>query len=141
MQDPISRVSVLLVLLITPILSSCDSGGNSSESEDPGEVEVTVTGTVTSDSGDPIEGASVDVELPNDGTSLASASTDSTGTYETTFMVFEENTPNQLQLTFTAGGFMNKEVIVGFSTEIQRDVTLEAITPESLGNETGTASQ
>jgi 5-hydroxyisourate hydrolase-like protein (transthyretin family) len=102
------------------------------------DTEVNVMGTVTSDSGDPISGASVEVDIPNDGTSLASTSTDSSGTYETTFTVFEENAPNQLRLTFAAGGFMDKQVTVAFDPEVELDVTLEEITPESLSSEAGT---
>lgn len=139
MQHPTLRVSVLCVLLITPIFVSCDSGGNSSGPE--GSVEVVVTGTVTSNSGAPIEEASIDVQLPDDGTSLASTSTDGTGAYETTFVVFEENAPDQVQLTFAAAEFMNEDVIVDFGTEIQRDITLEAITPKSLGSEPKTILQ
>lgn len=140
-QHSTLRVSVLCVLLITPISASCDSGGNSSGPEGSGEVEVVVTGTVTSNSGTPIEEASVDVKLPDDGTSLASASTDVTGAYETTFVVFEENAPDQVQLTFAAAEFVNEDVIVDFGTEIQRDITLEAITPKSLGSEPKTILQ
>jgi 5-hydroxyisourate hydrolase-like protein (transthyretin family) len=136
MQRTLLRVWVLLAVLVTPILASCDSGGSSAE--EPMDTEVNVMGTVTSDSGDPISGASVEVDIPNDGTSLASTSTDSSGTYETTFTVFEENAPNQLRLTFAAGGFMDKQVTVAFDPEVELDVTLEEITPESLSSEAGT---
>lgn len=95
-----------------------------------------VMGTVTSDSGEPIDGASVDVALPGDETVLSSTSTDETGTYEATFTVFEENAPSQLRLKFAAPEFMNKDVVVGFGTEVQRDVVLEAIMPKSFGSET-----
>lgn len=135
MQSTTLRTWIFLVVFVTPLFASCDSGG-SSDSEDPVNAEVTVMGTVTSDSGDPIEEASVNVDIPNDGTSLASTSTDSTGTYEATFTVIEENAPSQLRLSFTAGGFSQEEVIVDFATEITLDVTLEEITPESFGRET-----
>jgi len=135
MRSTTLRTWVLLVVFLAPLFASCDSGG-SSDSEDPVNAEVTVMGTVTSDSGDPIEDASVNVDIPNDGTSLASTSTDSTGTYEATFTVIEENAPSQLRLSFTAGGFSRETAIVNFATEITLDVTLEEITPESFGGDT-----
>lgn len=126
MRRTILRTWIVLAVLGTLTIAACDS----SESEEPVVGEVTATGTVTSDSGEPLEGASVEINRSDTGTTLASTSTDDTGTYEATFTVSEDNAPDQLQLRFSAAGFMSEEVAVDLSTEITVDVTLEELTPE-----------
>lgn len=134
MHRTILWIWVLLALLVTPTFVSCDSGG-SSDSENDMDTEVNAMGMVTSDSDAPIEGAVVEINRSDNGIALDTTSTDSTGAYETTFTVSEANTPPQLQMKFAAAGFTNKEITVDFGTEINLDVTLEQVTPESLGGD------
>ncbi len=132
MQSSTSRVWVVLALFSLSILMSCDSGGGTPEPDEPSEVSVDVTGTVTSAGTDkPIGGASVEVLRADNGNTLASATTDTTGSYEATFTIEEPDAPDQLQLELSAEGFVDKEVSTGFQPSVTEDVRLEAMSVEA----------
>lgn len=125
------RVSPALLLLAVSLgLVACDSGGTQPDSDPPPDPNVEVTGTVTTAAAAPVEGASVEVLRPESGNTLATASTDSSGSYEATFTVDESDVPDQVQIAVSAEGFMDKEVSVSFQPTISRDVALEAASVE-----------
>lgn len=126
MQSSTSRVWFVLALFSVSVLVSCDSGGGTPGSEEPSEVSVDVTGTVTSAENDePIGDATVEVLRADNENTLASATTDTTGSYEATFTIEESETPNQLKVRVSAGRFMDKAVSVDFQSSVSRDVELQ----------------
>ncbi|MCS3632558.1 hypothetical protein GGP55_003176 [Salinibacter ruber] len=132
MQSSTSRVWFVLALFSLSVLVSCDSGGGTPEPDEPSELGVDVTGTVTSAENDePIGGVSVEVLRADNGNTLASATTDTTGSYEATFTIEEPNAPDQIRLALSAEGFVDKEVSTGFQTSVTEDVTLEAASVEA----------
>lgn len=132
MQLSTSRVWFVLALFSLSILVSCDSGGGTPEPDEPSEVDVDVAGAVTSAENDePIGGASVEVLRADNGNTLASATTDTTGSYEATFTIEESGTPDQIRLELSAEGFVDKEVSTGFQPSVTKDVTLEAMSMEA----------
>ncbi len=132
MQSSTSRVWFVLALFSLSVLVSCDSGGGTPEPDEPSELGVDVTGTVTSAENDePIGGVSVEVLRADNGNALASATTDTTGSYEATFTIEEPNAPDQIRLALSAEGFVDKEVSTGFQPSVTEDVTLEAASVEA----------
>ncbi len=126
MQLSTSRVWFVLALFSLSILVSCDSGGGTPEPDEPSEVSVDVTGTVTSAENDePIGGASIEILRADNDNTLASATTSSDGNYEATFTIEESETPNQLKVRVSAGRFMDKAVSVDFQSSVSRDVELQ----------------
>jgi hypothetical protein len=126
MQSSTSRVWFVLALFSLSILVSCDSGGGTPGSEEPSEVSVDVTGTVTSAENDePIGGASIEILRADNDNTLASATTSGDGSYEATFTIEESETPNQLKVRVSAGRFMDKAVSVDFQSSVSRDVELQ----------------
>ncbi|MCS4037236.1 hypothetical protein GGQ01_002316 [Salinibacter ruber] len=100
-----------------------------------------VTGTVTSAENDePIGGVSVEVLRADNGNTLASATTDTTGSYEATFTIEEPSAPDQIRLELSAEGFVDKEVSTGFQPSVTEDVTLEAMSVEATASGTVTDS-
>ncbi|MCS4051317.1 hypothetical protein GGP87_003133 [Salinibacter ruber] len=136
-----SRVWFVLALFSLSILISCDSGGGTPEPDEPSEVSVDVTGTVTSAGADgPIGGASVEVLRADNGNTLASATTDTTGSYEATFTIEEPSAPDQIRLALSAEGFVDKEVSTGFQPSVSEDVALEVMSVEATASGTVTDS-
>ncbi len=132
MQSSTSRVWFVLALFSLSVLVSCDSGGGTPEPDEPSELGVEVTGTVTSAENDePIGGVSVEVLRADNGNALASATTDTTGSYEATFTIEEPDAPDQIRLELSAEGFVDKEVSTGFQPSVTEDVTLEAASVEA----------
>ncbi|WP_263811045.1 carboxypeptidase-like regulatory domain-containing protein [Salinibacter pepae] len=141
MQSSTSRVWFVLALFSLSILVSCDSGGGTPEPDEPSEVSVEVTGTVTSAENDePIGGVSVEVLRADNGNTLASATTDTTGSYEATFTIEEPSAPDQIRLELSAEGFVDKEVSTGFQPSVSEDVTLEVMSVEATASGTVTDS-
>jgi hypothetical protein len=126
MQSSTSRVWFVLALFSLSVLVSCDSGGGTPEPDEPSEVNVEVTGTVTSAENDePIDGASIEILRADNDNTLASATTSGDGSYEATFTIEESETPNQLKVRVSAGRFMDKAVSVDFQSSVSRDVELQ----------------
>ncbi|WP_341481493.1 carboxypeptidase regulatory-like domain-containing protein, partial [Salinibacter ruber] len=139
MQSSTSRVWFVLALFSLSVLVSCDSGGGTPEPDEPSELGVDVAGTVTSAENDePIGGASVEVLRSDNGNTLASATTDTTGSYEATFTIEEPDAPDQIRLELSAEGFVDKEVSTGFQPSVTEDVTLEAMSVEAAASGTVT---
>ncbi|MCS4103161.1 carboxypeptidase-like regulatory domain-containing protein, partial [Salinibacter ruber] len=139
MQSSTSRVWFVLALFSLSVLVSCDSGGGTPEPDEPSELGVDVTGTVTSAENDePIGGVSVEVLRADNGNTLASATTDTTGSYEATFTIEEPSAPDQIRLELSAEGFVDKEVSTGFQPSVTEDVTLEAMSVEATASGTVT---
>ncbi len=139
MQSSTSRVWFVLALFSLSVLVSCDSGGGTPEPDEPSEVSVEVTGTVTSAENDePIGGVSVEVLRADNGNTLASATTDTTGSYEATFTIEEPSAPDQIRLELSAEGFVDEEVSTGFQPSVTEDVTLEAMSVEAAASGTVT---
>jgi archaellum component FlaF (FlaF/FlaG flagellin family) len=131
----------LVSLLI--VLTACDSGGGmGSEPEpdpEPGDVEATVEGSVTdAESGDPISGADVSVLRVDADEQLGQATTSGEGSYELSFTVPEDDTPDQLAIEAEAEGFMAKTDTVSFNQSLTQDVALKVVTTE--GNASGTVT-
>ncbi len=141
MQLSTSRVWFVLALFSLSILVSCDSGGGTPEPDEPSELGVDVTGTVTSAENDePIGGASVEVLRADNGNTLASATTDTTGSYEAAFTIEEPSAPDQIRLALSAEGFVDKEVSTGFQPSVSEDVALEVMSVEATASGTVTDS-
>jgi len=102
---------------------------------DPDDVEAAVKGTVTdAGSSDLIDGAEVTVLRADEDEQLGQATTDSTGNYEVSFTVPENDTPDQLALEADAEGFMVKTDTVGFEESLTQDITLEAAAMEATAS-------
>ncbi|MCS3827534.1 hypothetical protein GGP85_003004 [Salinibacter ruber] len=128
MQSSTSRVWFVLALFSLSVLVSCDSGGGTPEPDEPSEVSVDVTGTVTSAENDePIGDATVEVLRADNGNTLASATTDTTGSYEATFTIEETSAPDQLSVRVSSEGFLEKEVSADFQSSVSRNVSLEEV--------------
>ena len=102
---------------------------------DPDDVEAAVKGTVTdAGSSDLIDGAEVTVLRADEDEQLGQATTGSTGNYEVSFTVPENDTPDQLALEADAEGFMVKTDTVGFEESLTQDITLEAAAMEATAS-------
>lgn len=97
------------------------------------DVEANVSGEVTSDStGDPIEGAAVSAFRTDGNEQVAEATTGTDGSYDISFTVAGENTPDELRLEVGAEGFVETKVTVDFSSKTSRDFTLDVATTEII---------
>ncbi len=93
----------------------------------PGNIRAAINGKVTETEGDaPIGGADVAVLRTDEDKRLGQATTDSTGSYEVSFTVPEEDAPDQLAIEIGAEGFVAKTDTVGFDPSLTRDISLEA---------------
>nr|WP_272592146.1 carboxypeptidase regulatory-like domain-containing protein [Salinibacter ruber] len=96
-------------------------------------VEATASGTVTdSDTGDPIEGASVTGTRPDGGEQLFEATTSSDGTYDVTFKVADE--PSEVEISASADGFEMASQTVTFSEDISVSFELPSATTQSTAS-------
>jgi len=137
------RFSSLFLVSLLLVLTACDSGGGmDSEPEpdpEPGNVEATVEGSVTdAESGDPISGADVSVLRVDEDEQLGQTITSDEGSYELSFTVPEDDTPDQLAIEVGAEGFMARTDTVSFNQSLTQDVALDVVTTE--GTATGTVT-
>jgi len=101
----------------------------------PGEVETTVEGTVTnSEGGSAIDGAEVAVFRPDEDEQLGQATTDTTGSYEVSFTLPENDTPDQLVIEADAEDFVAQSDTVDFEQSLTQDFSLEAIIMEATAS-------
>jgi len=134
MRSKLTSLLLLFVALAFGIVA-CDSGGGMDSEPDsdpePGDVEATVQGSVTdSESGDPISGADVSVLRVDADSQLAQATTGDEGSYELSFTVPEDDTPDQLAIKTEAEGFMAKTDTASFNQSLTQDVALEVVATE-----------
>ena len=127
---------VLLIASVTFVACSDDPTSTGSELEpepQPEEIDVVVEGVVTvEDSEESAEGAEVLVFRDDLDDAVGQASTGEEGAYEITFNVPEDDTPDELRLEVNAEGFEGYSDSFPFSTEVSRDVQLQAVTSEAV---------
>jgi hypothetical protein len=126
-----ARTALFLGFALAFVFTACDSGGGgmgAGPETDPGNTEAVINGKVTETEGDaPIGGADLTVFRADEDKRLGQATTDSTGSYEVSFTVPEDDAPDQLAIEVGAEGFAAKTDTVGFDPSLTRDVSLEAL--------------
>lgn len=129
------QVSSLICIFLAFGLTACDSGGGMEGDPQPGEVETTVEGTVTnSESGSAIDGAEVAVFHPDEDEQLGQATTDTTGSYEVSFTLPENDTPDQLVIEADAEDFVAQSDTVDFEQSLTQDFSLEVTIMEATAS-------
>ena len=127
---------VLLIASVTFVACSDDPTSTGSELEpepQPEEIDVVVEGVVTvEDSEESVEGAEVLVFRDDQDDAVGQTSTGEAGAYEITFNVPDDDTPDELRLEINAEGFEGYSDAFPFSTEVSRDVQLQAVTTEAI---------
>jgi hypothetical protein len=123
-----ARTVLFLSVTLAFVVTACDSGGGmeADPEPDPSDIEAEVKGTVTKTEGDaPIGKADVAVFRVDEDEQLGQTTTDSSGSYEASFMVSEDDTPSQLTIEVDAEGFVAKTDTAEFDPSITRDFSLE----------------